>query len=920
MLQTPEIFTVSLFKPKAVFGSSDLTTTKNTSTEIHTYHAGDRVQFSLYIKGPPGVKPQDIKSYTISVYGKEKPGLPFGNPNDSPKPIEVKVLDIISSIDILNLFKNASPLNVSIIKQDDKGVFNAATGNIFNLTFPDSRYLGNTSGKVQLIAANSMNYAPENACSADSDKICGSNTLNISNCVTYKCWRFTKGSQVAKDCCRGIVKYADSDQLASSSSSGTPLIPTPQCNKNTKQIECKSTNIFYVPYCNKRYIPDCLEESNSSGKSSSSDSPVLKPVCKPPSASSLSSSGSSSNSSSSNNSSSSSSSSGSSSPVGDPVCLPIDQSTKMYCNEVANLPYDLRFSPEDYINDFCSYVSDLEEKKGCCTGCGAIYDKVTGLKDISQDVNEISSCIDYNADGGYCDNFKRSETCVKEDCYKKEYGSDDLKGCCIANDKEAMKAYQLVMSAQLSEDEGMIYNIVTFGNNVAQRSLKILKSTDNLIAQNFELDLPDDPDIDNVIIRAACEDAKGKIYNTELNITLIPNENKTTIVEEGNKLGGCFQPTISSLKVTNGGSITVVKNEPVEIPLIITDAELDLNSVKVTGLSSDFKSEELNKAAGYNFTLISGTPKTSGKFTVTATAEDNCKPTKFTFNVLVSDIPIPKETAIVKTDFATAWLPKVPSIGFEILKSILKEHVMTYIKVKYDLPRAIIAGSKTSLEIPSPVSLININPSKLRVTWISSTNKVKVLSFTVNQLPNKKIKLITFVEKDEPEGIAKVILSDVTDIRSIITQTKVNIIKSQHLAKINGMTFDKPIIENYIINQDPGRPNDKLSLKLKITGKNFIDRKVKINNQKVIILKKVIPKEISRFTYAEFRNSEITINKIRIKDNNSTLIIKLKLPKNYKGGKEELFISTPVGQVFTEIQFPKQSDSSKAKSKSTKKK
>ena len=906
MLQTPEIFTVSSFKLQAV------STTSTSPTEIHTYHAGDKVAFSVYIKGPPSIKPQNIKSYTISAYAKEKSGTTRGNPNDNLKPIEVKVLDIIASTNTLDLLKNPPPLTVSVIKQDEKGKFDGATGSPFNLKLPDTRYLGNTSGKIQLISApTDQAYIPENACSATDDKICGSNSLNVSNCLAYKCWKYSKGSQIVKDCCKGLVRSSStitqgssSSSSSSGSSSGTSQTPSPSCNKDTKQIECKSTNIFYVPYCKKRFVPDCLSSANvsssssssgnnssgssSSGNSSSSSSPICKPF--PAESSSSSSSGS----------------------AEEPTCVPIDKAAQMYCDEVSNLPYDSRFSTSDYVNNFCENISDPEEKKGCCAGCGAIYDKITGSKDISGEENGIKSCIDFNTDGGLCESFKRAETCVQESCYKEQYGSDELKACCLKNDKEATQIHKLLKDALLSEDTGMIYNIVTFGNNAAQTSVRIQKSVDDILAQNFELNLPNDPDIDSVIIKVACEDTQGKIYNSESNIVLIPGETETTIAKENNKTGACVQPAISSLKVNNGGSITVLKNEPVEIPLIITDAELDLSSVKVTGLSSDFKSEELNKSAGYNFTVIKGTPKSSGTFTVTATAQDNCKPTKFTFDISVTDTP-PPETI---TDLTTVWLPKVPFIGAELLRSLLKEQGMTYTKVKYDLPRAIVAGSKTSLEIPSQINIANINPSKLKVTWISSTNRIKVPPSTIKQLSNGKIKLITFVDKDEPEGIAKVILSNTEDIKSAIAQTEVNIIKSQGFTKIKGKVFNKPIVETYKIKQDPSNPDDPLSFKIMITGENFIGRRARINNKKVIIPKKVVPGQVSRFTYAEFRNSNITINKIRTKDNNSTLIIKLRLPEDYKGGREELFISTPVGQTFTEIQFPTAVEGFKKKQKS----
>ena len=900
MVQTPEIFTVTSFKPQIFSGLSDLTATKNTPTEIHTYHSGEKVTFSLYIKGSAGLKPQDIKSYTVSTFAKQKSRTALSSS------LEVKVQDIISSTDISNLLNAAPPLNISLIRQNDNGKFNAATGSIFNLTLPDLRYLANASGKVELVSeSNQTNYAPENACSADSDKICGSNTLNISNCITYKCWRFTKGSQIAKDCCRGLVNSPGAgNQNISSSSSGTPSIPTPTCNKDTKQIECKSTNIFYVPYCNKRYIPDCSQESNSSEASSSSSGSSSgifesKPLCKPFLAIF-------------SNSSGSNSSSGIIVEV--PSCIPIDQAAEMYCNEVTKLPYDPRFSPSNYINDFCSYESDPEEKKGCCAGCGAIYDKITGSTDVSQDINKIRSCIDYNADGGYCDNFKRSETCVKESCYEQEYGSDELKGCCITNDEAAMKEFQSLKNAQLSEDAGMIYNIITFNNNPTKKPVKILKSTDDLIVQNFELTLPNDPNIDSVIIRAACQDTRGKIYNTELNIVPIPDFSGTVIAKD-TKPGTCYQPTIFSLKVNNGGTITVYKGQPVEIPIVITDAELSLkNSLKITGLNSEFESKEVNKSAGYSFTLINGIPKTPGKLPITVTAENNCKPTKFTFDILVSNATPPQETPEATTSSILLWLPKVPFIGSELLKSALKEKGKTYTKIKYDLPRGVVAGSKISLEITPTDDLRNIDLSKLRVTWISSTNRIEVPSSTIKQLANGKIKLLTYVDKDEPEGIAKIILSDITDVKSKVAQAEVNVIKPSKLSQIKGKSFDKPVIDNVLVTKDQSKPDDKSSIKIEITGKNFIGRRAKINKKEALVLKKSSG-QLSRFTYAEFRNSDIEITRIRTKNNNSTLIIKLQLPKNYEGGREELFISTPVGQTFIDIELPTVKNIAKPQSK-----
>lgn len=897
MLQTPEIFTVSSFKVPT-FSLQNLKAQSKLSTDdIHAYHAGENIAFSIYIKGPPNSQPQDIKSYTISAYAKQKPDASRLNPNDTLKPIEVKVRDIISSTNVINLLKNAPLLNVSVIRQNEKGRFNAATGSLFNIKLPDSRYFGNTSGKVQLLGlSSSTEFAPENACSENGDKICGSGTLNISNCVTYKCWRFTKGSKVAKDCCYGLVKYSpDKDeQKSSSSSSSGQVIPTPACNKGTKEIECKSTNIYYVPYCEKRYIPDCSNESNSSGSSSSgasvsassssSGTGSLKTICKPYiEASSSSSSG--------NNSSSNIT----------PICVPLDKATELYCNEIANLPYDARFSTSDYIDDFCKFISDPEIKKACCAGVGAIYDKVTKIENVTGEEDGIKSCVDYNANGGYCEDFKRAETCVREGCYKEDYGSDALKVCCLKDDKEASEALKLLENAQLSEDTGMVYNIVTFKGKSAQTEVKIQKSIDDLLAQNFELSLPNDPNIDSVIIKAACEDKNGKTYSTELSIALIPGED-TTIAKSDDSMGTCVQPAISSLKVADGGVITVSKDAFIEIPLIVTDADLDLSAVKITGLNSDFKSESKNKSPGYNFLSITGTPKSSGKLTVTATAEDACKPTKFTFDILVSDLPPPEP----ESNIVSVWLPRVPFVESEVLKSLIKKEGMSYTKITYDLPRAVIAGSKVSLELPLEKGLTNIDPSKLKVTWVSSTNRVKIPPSSLRLLPKGKLKLITLVDKNEPEGIAKVIISDIADIKNSLVEATVNVTKSQEVSRPNSMAkpFDKPIIEAYKIMSNPGKPDDPYSIKLKITGQNFIGRRAKINSKKVIISRKTTYSSSRTFTFAEFRNSNITVNTVHTEDKHKTLLIKLQLPKNYAGGKEELFISTPTGQTFTEIDFP----------------
>jgi hypothetical protein len=41
-----------------------------------------------------------------------------------------------------------------------------------------------------------------------------------------------------------------------------------------------------------------------------------------------------------------------------------------------------------------------------------------------------------------------------------------------------------------------------------------------------------------------------------------------------------------------------------------------------------------------------------------------------------------------------------------------------------------------------------------------------------------------------------------------------------------------------------------------------------------------------------------------IKEHNTVLVMNIRLPKDYKGGDEELFISTPAGQTFTVIKIP----------------
>ena len=140
------------------------------------------------------------------------------------------------------------------------------------------------------------------------------------------------------------------------------------------------------------------------------------------------------------------------------------------------------------------------------------------------EIEGIKSCLDFS--GGYCEQFKRSETCVLESCYKKQVGSEELHTCCLLYDKEASRINQLLRQAQTEEDKGMVYNIVTFGEGEKRGPVKIQKSIEDLIAQRFTLVIPSDPQIGNITIQATIKDKKNKTQNTKVLIASVPGGNE----------------------------------------------------------------------------------------------------------------------------------------------------------------------------------------------------------------------------------------------------------------------------------------------------------------------------------------------------------------------------------------------------------
>ena len=196
--------------------------------------------------------------------------------------------------------------------------------------------------------------------------------------------------------------------------------------------------------------------------------------------------------------------------------------------------------------------------------------------------------------------------------------------------------------------------------------------------------------------------------------------------------------------------------------------------------------------------------------------------------------------------------------------------------------------------------MVNLNLEKLKVTWTSSQNNPTVIQTIPELLQNGIIKLTIQVNKDEPEGKAKIRIST-DDDKNILAESEINIIKPQSASGIKGVRkFAAPIIIKHSIVQNP---KNKELLEIKITGENFIGKRANINNKKIVVSKK--NKDKLSLTIAEFRNPDILITRTYTTKKNTELTIKVRLPNDYKSSKEDLFISTPVGQTYIQIQLPK---------------
>ncbi|OGI20178.1 MAG: hypothetical protein A3B68_01145 [Candidatus Melainabacteria bacterium RIFCSPHIGHO2_02_FULL_34_12] len=850
-------------------------------SEYHSYYAGEPVTITASIQGPDGAKPQDISSYTISIIAMEKP-QGTGDPSIAKLyPLELSVEDILSSTDVINFFRNPPPLNISLIREKTDGNYSAAAGDIFNLTLPDPRYLAKGTGKIRLYTPDNPNFiAPENNCSSKGGAICGTKDTDIANCISYQCWKYSKGSPYAKDCCKGLLPPILTSELAASSSGAPGEAPLPACDKNTNILTCKTTNILYVPYCKNRFKPECT--------------PDRKPLCKPLSASS-------------------------SGAVTDaePKCVPFLESTETYCKDVSTLPYSSQFDAGRCVSDFCDYIKNPEEKKGCCAACGSIYDKLTSPDFNNTEEEAVKSCLDFN--GGICEQYKKAETCVLESCYKKDSGSEDLKSCCLKYDKELSRVNELLKQAKTEENNGMVYNVITLSDS--KGPVKIQKSAEDILSQKFILTLPSDPLLSSLAFSASIKDKKGKTKSAVVKIALVPGKvqkDDTTVAEEetdsdkSSEKAICSEPLINSTSIINGGTVKTFANSDLEIPVTASSDQNNIVSFSITGLNSDLKLQEINKDPGYNYSLIKGRPTSPGNITVNATARNKCnKESMFSFTISVaaesqqiaekpSGNDNTTEKDAVKKDsesqpegakeiLAKTWTPKVP--------------VLSSSQASFELKtlRTSLSGSKISLELNSDADLMNINPALLKISLISSNNKSTIIPAVAKILPENMIKLILHINNDEPSGLAKIIIANANDEKIVYAKSEINIIKPQETKSIKGKTVNAPLIIKHAINQDPV---DKHKVQISIQGKNFIGKRALINGKKTIIPKKN-KENLSAFTIAEFRNSNIIISKIKVTNKNSELILEIKLPDKYPGGKEELFISTPSGQTFTEIDLPK---------------
>ncbi len=648
ILQTPEIFRAMsffesgksdiplLFKsssgapPGSSSGGSSTSSHPSTSSgttvqkiETHYYRPGEKVSFGVYVKGPPLSKPQDISSYTLTAIASQKDSA-IKSP--TLKILEIWVEDIIAATDLSSLLTSAPPLNIVALKQDAKGSFKAVNGDIFMLKLPESRYLSNTSGRIVLaVPENPDKSIPENKCSPAGGNVCGSDSISVANCISKNCYKYTKGSQFAKDCCKGVELSEDVDEIpisstsssggkSSSSSGAVDVIPKPTCN-NDKEVECKITNKIYVPYCSKRNILSCSEDG--------------KPFCM-----NVSSSGAAS--------------------LEEPSCLLQSKASDEYCKDVSMLLYLNGFDPSSCVNDYCLPLKSIGERRTCCVACGLIYDKVKNPNIEYSEVEQNKSCIGF--DGGYCGSIKNTFTCVESECYKFPQGSTELKLCCSKNDKNLSVLKALMESGSQSEEQGMIYNLIALGSS----SLKVKKTEEDILGQTFEILLPSDSSIDSVLLKASFKDKKGKTRESQVRIGFLDRDVDDGILtldgkgddsEEGDAPAGrlyCQPPIVSSSKVSESGEIISRIGEALEIPIIVNDSGNNISDLKAEGLNTDFKLENVTTLPSYYYSIIKGVAKTLGKQEIAIKVSTKCgKNTEYKFKINVlkpgEEIPIQKE-------------------------------------------------------------------------------------------------------------------------------------------------------------------------------------------------------------------------------------------------------------------------------------
>lgn len=577
-------------------GTSGGTAVSSAPIETHYYKHGDKLDFTVFVKGPSLSKPQDISSYTFTAVANDTLSSSL---SDGGKILELYVNDIVASTDLQNLLNYPPPLNISLIRQDSKGEFKAVSNDTFKLKLPDVRYIAGDSGRLVLVnPVGNLKSIPENKCGPVSDKVCGVDNIGISSCINYGCYKYSKGSPFAKECCKGNllndldeIKVSSSGSTSQVTSSGGSVEPKPQCNKDTKEIQCASTSKFYVPHCNMIQTPSCDDQG--------------KPICKKDSA-------------------------GGELSYEEPKCLVYSESTNLFCKDVSELLYINGFDPAGCVNDYCSSAKNTDIKLSCCKACSLIYEKVKNPSIEYSEAERIKSCVDF--DGGYCGDLKNAFACVDGECYKKENGTNDYKVCCSKFDKNASVKNALLSEGSLSEEQGMIYNVISLGNN----KLKINMSQNEIIGQNFQLRLPDDPGIDNVILRASFKDKKGKTRDSEIKIALEKIENTKESSSDKKPSVECNSPQISSVKVQNGGKLEVMVGDYLEIPIVVEDKDSDIESFKIEGLNKDFTLLPATKLPNYQNSIIKGKAITPGKVSILANSSDKCgKNVSFKFDVFI---------------------------------------------------------------------------------------------------------------------------------------------------------------------------------------------------------------------------------------------------------------------------------------------